>query len=754
MKIKSTEKYAALLLKRGIISSTLFCLLLILAGTLLCLGTGLLVTALNSGMDMDSKFTTIALPDTASIRRYSDNYAKNNNLTEFIAPNGRIYYNTDYFFDFDVSSWISHEINDNIANRIYGSGMFEMDTRRVFGAWSPGITPFTSESERNIGLRGSYANSTSAFTAVVIDIEPYFRDTRERENNSTYFIENMYVILQVTETLLLHPGHLRPEILRIPFSTFNADGTPLFEIGKRYFILGRSYDYLERSILNGVDSYKNAWLTIHNGFSGNRILSGNVESVSDVPDYEWSIMWTEIREDEWPIPIYRYINDFFDPVSMIMGFDSGYRAVIELPDDSSSPLPRELHDEIDEILEMGRKSVDNLTVLTTGALDSMYLFNQKKAAVTEGRTFTPEETNNGARVCIVHEQIAGINVGDMIPINLYQSSLEIIYIGSDIMTSILVWSTEPYSPVKLHSEPIMFEVIGTFSAPLLDRSDHALMLNTVIIPDTSVAAFPYIFTPDMEQNIRQILDETGDSVELISWASKRLDASDDPETRVTFEDWYSMFANPPNGDIPLLNTIIIPNGRNEEFAEAINAMLPEYSGFFRIYDQGYSFVKNALEILLRGGILIFALCLAGWVISVIIFCLFFVQKKKKETELLFAIGINRKHRFRWVFIQSVMIILISITVTFAISFGMYGLTLDYAYTAAGNQAGEQDTMFSDAVIVDDNEDIEFALIRDPLTIPIVATSQLLLLLIFAGLLSASISKNNTSKPKSLKGADM
>jgi len=464
-------------------------------------------------------------------------------------------------------------------------------------------------------------------------------------------------------------------------------------------------------------------------------------------------MWTEIHEDEWPIPIYRYINDFFDPKLMVRGYDSGFRAVIGVPDDLSGPLLQELQDEIDEILEMAKKSVDSLTVLTTGNLDTMYFFNQKKAVITDGRVFFRDEINNGTRVCIVHDQIAGINVGDIIPVHLYQSSMHISeHIGG--LTGIAVWNTEPFSPAKLYSEPVMYEVIGRFATPLLDRSDHALMLNTVIIPDTSVAAFPYIFTPDMEQNIRQMLDETGDSIELLSWASDRIEEPDAPNARVSFDDWYSMIINPPSGDIPLLNTIIIPNGKNEEFAASVNAMLPEYSGFFRIYDQGYSFVKNALDILLRGGLLIFALCLAGWVISVIIFCLFYVQKKRKETELLFAIGINRKYRFRWVFIQSAIIILISITITLAISSGMYGLTLDYAYTAAGNQAGEQDTMFSDAVVVDDNDDIEFVLIHDPLTIPAVAICQLLLLLVLAGLLSASISKNDTSKAKSLKGADV
>jgi len=72
---------------------------------------------------------------------------------------------------------------------------------------------------------------------------------------------------------------------------------------------------------------------------------------------------------------------------------------------------------------------------------------------------------------------------------------------------------------------------------------------------------------------------------------------------------------------------------------------------------------------------------------------------------------------------------------------MYSMTLDFAYAAAGSTADEQDTMFSDAVIAEDGEEIDYSLSRDSFSIPVTVAGQLLLLLAFTGGISASITKN-------------
>ena len=130
-------------------------------------------------------------------------------------------------------------------------------------------------------------------------------------------------------------------------------------------------------------------------------------------------------------------------------------------------------------------------------------------------------------------------------------------------------------------------MIGKYNAPLSDRSDYAITSNIVIIPDASVAEFPYIFPPEREAEVRRVLAGAEDGV--------------------SYEEWLSAYKDPPRTNVPLLNTIIIPNGENVKFAASVNAVLPEYSAFFKIYDQGYSIAESAIDNLLRSGFFIFIL---------------------------------------------------------------------------------------------------------------------------------------------------
>ena len=64
-------RYIFMQIRRSLLLNVLFCLLLATAGVLLCLGTGLLVSARNGIKALDDHFTTIALPETDLIRRHA-----------------------------------------------------------------------------------------------------------------------------------------------------------------------------------------------------------------------------------------------------------------------------------------------------------------------------------------------------------------------------------------------------------------------------------------------------------------------------------------------------------------------------------------------------------------------------------------------------------------------------------------------------------------------------------------------------------
>ena len=293
-------------LKRGFVSNTAYCLLMILAGTLLCLGTGLLVTAMNSIEAAEDAFTTIAMPDVSSIRRYADNYAVNNNLTSYEFPDGYVITSEHPFFNYYVSSSIQTEIMNNIVGKVYRSEEITMDTRRVFGAYIPGVTPYLSSSSTSTSdfARRTFPVNTAAFTTCVDRIYPIFYEAWNEERG-TYLIERMMVRFKVEEIILLHPSFSKspafdkPRTIELPFESFRTDGTPFVEEGKRYFMFGRGY------IINPGSQTG----TMFKQFFGYRIdltLTGEMESASDLPGPAYFAMYSapkiDMPAEEWPLP--------------------------------------------------------------------------------------------------------------------------------------------------------------------------------------------------------------------------------------------------------------------------------------------------------------------------------------------------------------------------------------------------------------------------------------------------------------------
>jgi len=745
-------KYILRQLKRGAVYNAMFCLLLALAGVLLSLGAGLLFTAVSGVRDVSSAFTTIAVPDVGGISRYAAYYVRNNDMPDIVLFDGSVFTPEDdiHFFESSHMERIESDIMDNIADSIYASGEFDVDTRRVFGGYIPGIVPYINRLDLWLS-RVSHTilfspNATAAFIAVAENVR------YEHIQASDYALGNFMqeiktVTFAVEETLLIHPAYFPVEArlglappmrsFEMTFTAQRADSTPMIEEGARYFVFGRSFVPADSNMLrpHGLlhipTEPPTGW--VHTGFLWLPLGPASVLSSPDDMAFHShqnfiTAAW-EISEDEWPIQTYSRVfedSPFNDPYLEINRFDTGYRWLIQLPKDPSEPLPDALQNEIDRLLEMGSKSVNSFIVMTTGRLDSYFRFNQNQARITEGRDFTGAELEAGARVAIVNNLTEGVEVGDIITMQIYEAApFNLPFFQLDIYTPIMrLWNiTQPFSPVSLISEPMEFEVIGKFSAPMEDESEQAIASNAIFIPDNAVAEFPFI-VPEMTDTLRRSLDERG--IGFDEWL---------------FGEWPATGYLYPRNDfrrMAVFNTIIVPNGEIEAFSDAINAILPGYAAFFRIYDQGFSTVSGALDNLLRNGTVILVLCLAGWLIAVLVFCLFYIQRKGKEAGLLYALGVSKKHRFRWLFVQCLIVIVLSQAIAFGVSSVLYERTVDFAIDAAQYAGPEQAAIFTDAVMAQDGAVYEFHITRDPWAIPLTIAGASIVLLIISGAMATSI----------------
>jgi hypothetical protein len=713
-------------IRRSLVPNISFCLLLALAGTLLCLGTGLLMTAIRSIEDAEEAFTTIAMPDVSSMRRYVQNYIRDNRITEYTSRYGVTYTSESWGFKEFLPIWLQEDIEDNIREKVFESGVFTMDPRRMLGAYAPGVLPYVDTGHE---ANRSLPTSTMAFIAVAESVKTVYtpRQTWSEAGGIQYeIVEELEVVFTIEDPVLLHPAYNPPNAplkrIRMEIGHYHPDGSPLVKEGKRYFIYGReTYPGGPQMIVIPRSSASYSFDSM--------FLAAEYATIDDVPQsVRAAVRSMRLSEDNWPVRSYRQAG--FGQVSLHDASDAGYRTVIELPDDPGALLPDGLQNEIGAMLEVLEKSVRSLTILTTEALDTYFRFHQKRAFIREGRNFSKEEIAEGARVCLINEAIERVEIGDKITLQVYETDFMRTGFsgGAGGNTTFWLWVPKPYYFTALIAEPMEFEVIGTFRAPLYDNNDYAIPYNAVIVPDGSVDGLQLALPPDLAGGLDQDLEEWG----------------------MSYEDWYARRGGTMYTHIPLLNTIVVPNGRNEEFAAAVNALLPEYSAFFRIYDQGYSTVKGALDNLLRGGILILALCLAGWLIAALVFCLFYVLRKRKDAGTLYALGVSRKHRFRWVFTQSLIVVCAAMVIAFGASSALYEHTMAIAFETAQNSGEERDSMFSDAVVATDGATNEFAIRHDPFAVPLAVAGQLAALLVFAGGVSAVVTKRGLY---SMRGAD-
>jgi len=117
------------------------------------------------------------------------------------------------------------------------------------------------------------------------------------------------------------------------------------------------------------------------------------------------------------------------------------------------------------------------------------------------------------------------------------------------------------------------------------------------------------------------------------------------------------------------------------------------------------------------------IAVAGWAVAIGMFCLLYIGRKRREAAILHAMGINRKKRFRWVFIQCAVIIILAQAAALGAAVPVFGSAVDAAVSMSRDDT-ERDVLFSDA---GDTEGFEISIEKDPLPLIILAAVQVIML---------------------------
>lgn len=308
--------------------------------------------------------------------------------------------------------------------------------------------------------------------------------------------------------------------------------------------------------------------------------------------------------------------------------------------------------ELSKALSMWDTTAPVLPVTDTALLPS---FHDRTVYVREGRTFSAEDLENGAAVCLVSEEFArknGLSIGDKVELPLYgvnekDSPHRTFGDGSGLRTfSLLNAQNRAYTPFWTAKYEIIgtYYSVGTYGKP---AGSIEMALNLFLIPANSVKA-------DFAGNI----------------------VDSGPMQRAT-------------------TSFQIPNGTIDDYMAAYNRNVPaEVRENLEITfdDNGYSQIIGGLLNMRYVAIILFAAGLLSALAILVLLLYFFIVKQKKRTAIERSLGMS-KAQCR-VSLMAGILVLALVASVIGVGIGAVLLQSDVLTGTAQSETEEIDTTFS------------------------------------------------------------
>lgn len=308
--------------------------------------------------------------------------------------------------------------------------------------------------------------------------------------------------------------------------------------------------------------------------------------------------------------------------------------------------------ELSKALSMWDTTAPVLPVTDTALLPS---FHDRTVYVREGRTFSAEDLENGAAVCLVSEEFArknGLSIGDKVELPLYgvnekNSPHRTFGDGSGLRTfSLLNAQNRVYTPFWTAKYEIIgtYYSVGTYGKP---AGSIEMALNLFLIPANSVKA-------DFAGNI----------------------VGSGPMQRAT-------------------TSFQIPNGTIDDYMAAYNRNVPaEVRENLEITfdDNGYSQIIGGLLNMRYVAIILFAAGLLSALAILVLLLYFFIVKQKKRTAIERSLGMS-KNQCR-VSLMAGILVLALVASVIGVGIGAVLLQSDVLTDTAQSETEEIDTTFS------------------------------------------------------------
>ena len=311
------------------------------------------------------------------------------------------------------------------------------------------------------------------------------------------------------------------------------------------------------------------------------------------------------------------------------------------------------------IQDMAQHSVP---ILGTDSLESMYIFANSRARITEGRSITQEEYDTGARVCVLSTALAeksGICVGDIIPISQFWCVT-----GSE--TDNWSTSTTPQdgmlnnptignvsTETKLMTRDEEFIVIGLYQlSNEWSESSYDVTPNTVFIP--KAAQLPGGFGCFSHSDSVTWLDENGE------------------EKTAT--------QSSPDASWGVYHGVKLKNGTAEDFQKALVGTSLE--GQYIVTDQGYGSILGSIRAVSESSRQLFALVCVGWLLLLCLYLMLYQGFQRRNLGIMRSLGASPRVAGRYLLGSGMAVAALGIGIGSLVSLGLLSKVQNLLYEAA------------------------------------------------------------------------
>lgn len=243
----------------------------------------------------------------------------------------------------------------------------------------------------------------------------------------------------------------------------------------------------------------------------------------------------------------------------------------------------------DEIIPAAQKNYSSAMLMLTDNVDSMYWFNTGEAAILDGRSIDPEEYAAGSDVCMIsltYAELNGLSVGDTLDMELYSISLFTLAPPGFESDLIEIW-TDPLTPEKALGITKKYTVAGIYTAPVGVHGTYAFGPDMIFVPKSSVPG------------------------------------------------WENLESN---ADVPQLHSLMIENGKTEEFDEYMSAN--GYPDSFLYFDQSYGEMDDSVKALRDNAVRLALSGAALFLVTLLVYLILVTNKMRPTVLSMRRIGIS------------------------------------------------------------------------------------------------------------------